>query len=318
MQADQITNAAMIGAGTMGAGFGLTFALHGIEARLYDISSGQLELAQKRIDQTLKLMVKEGYAQSGQAEEARKIISTHTDLESALDGVGYVLEAVPEKLELKQELFPSLERLSAPGAILASNTSALSISDIAQGCSSPELVCGMHWFNPPELVPVVEVIKGAKTSDATADLVYELIERLDHVPIRVKKEAPGFIGNRMQIALFREAMHILDEGIGDPQDIDRAIKHGLGFRWSFLGPLETADLGGLDVWHAVSSYLFPRISTAQEAPAALTALVEKGHLGVKTGSGFYEYSEESGQSSVQKRDLFFLRQRQLFKQVEGE
>ena len=317
MQAEQISTATVIGAGTMGAGFGLAFGLAGIEARLYDINPSQFEVAQKRIDNTLGLMVQEGYASREQAEKAKSLISTHTGLESALDGTEFVLEAVPENLELKQKLFPKLEELSGPDSILASNSSALSISAIAQGCKRQELICGMHWFNPPELVPLVEVIKGERTADSTADLVYDLVLRLDHVPIRVKKEAAGFIGNRMQLALFREAMHILEEGIGDPEDIDRAVKYGLGFRWSFLGPLETADLGGLDVWHAVASYLFPRISNTKAAPVTLSGLVEKGELGVKTGSGFYDYSKGAGQTSVEQRDLFFLRQQQLVKQVKG-
>lgn len=318
MKADQINKAAMVGAGTMGAGFGLTFTLQGIAARLFDINPAQLDLALQRIEQTFGLMVREGCIDAGQAEEAKKLISTHTDLEAALEGAPFVLEAVPEKLELKQELFPRLEQASAPDAILASNTSSLPVSEIVRDCARPDLVCGMHWFNPPDLVPLVEVVKGEKTSDATADLVYDLILRLDHVPIRVKKDVPGFIGNRMQLALFREAMHILNEGIGDPEDLDKAVKHGIGFRWSFLGPLETADLGGLDVWHAVASQLFPNLSDAKEPPAAFSALVEKGDLGVKTGRGFYDYSSSSGKSPVEMRDTFFLRQRMLYKKVVGE
>jgi 3-hydroxybutyryl-CoA dehydrogenase len=318
MKADQISKAAMIGAGTMGAGFGLTFALQGIEARLYDINQAQLDLALKRIEQTFGLMVREGCIENGQAEAAKNLISTHTDLETALEGAPFVLEAVPEKLELKQELFPRLEQASGPEAVLASNTSSLPVSQIARDCARPDLVCGMHWFNPPDLVPLVEVVKGEKTSDATADLVYDLILRLDHVPIRVKKDAPGFIGNRMQLALFREAMHIVNEGIGDPEEVDKAVKHGIGFRWSFLGPLETADLGGLDVWHAVATQLFPNLSDAKQAPEALSALVDKGDLGAKTGRGFYDYSSGGAVNPVEMRDTFFLRQRMLYKKVIGE
>ena len=315
MKAEYIHDVALIGAGTMGAGFGLCFALAGCRARLYDISRDQLQLGLNRIENALKLFVAEGLASPEQAQEALPRISTTTDLKSALDGVQYVLEAVPENLELKQKLFPEIEALVAEDTVLASNSSALSITAISKGCQRPERICGMHWFNPPEMVPLVEVIRGEKTSDATASLVYDLIKRLDHEPIMVNKEAPGFVGNRMQLALFREALNILQEGIAAPEDVDKALKYGIGFRWSWQGPMETADLGGLDVWSAVSSYLFPRISNATEPQDFFKEMIKEGKLGVKNGRGFYDYAPEDGLEAVRKRDIYFLRQRKLAKQV---
>ena len=316
MKVDHIHRTGMIGSGTMGAGFGLSFALAGIEAVLYDIEPGQLELGLARIDKALGLMIAEGLVEGRESDRILSRITATTDLGEAVAGSQFLLEAVPEVLELKKELFPRMEELGAPGTILASNTSALSITRIGSACRSPELVCGMHWFNPPELVPLVEVIPGEMTAPETAKAVFDLILKLDHVPIMVKKEAPGFVGNRLQLALFREAMHILEEGIAGPEEIDQAVKHSLGLRWSLLGPMRIADLGGLDTWGYVAEYLFPFLSNTPDPPQALTDLVGQGKLGVKTGQGFYTYSQDAGDEAVRQRDLYFLRQRRLVEDIE--
>ena len=315
MKADDISDVALIGAGTMGAGFGLCFALAGCRARLYDINPKQLGAGLARIENALKLFVSEGVVTSQEAAAVLPRISTSTSLPETLNGVQFVLEAVPEKIELKQDLFPKMEALVGPRTILASNTSALSISAIAGVCQRPELICGMHWFNPPELVPLVEVIKGQKTSEETVNLVYDLVKRLDHEPIIVQKEIPGFVGNRMQMALFREALNIMAEGVAGPEDVDKALKYALGFRWSWQGPAETADLGGLDIWNAVSTYLFPRISNMTETPEFFKKMIEAGKLGIKNGRGFYDYDEKAGLEAVRKRDLYFIRQRKMAQRV---
>lgn len=315
MEAQDIKKVAVIGAGTMGAGLALSFAQAGLETRLFDISREQMEIGLERMEKALELFRQEGVLTPSQAEKIPTLVSCLSDRAAALEGVDFVLEAVPEDLELKQRLFSEMEREVAPDTVLASNTSALYITQIAARCRRPELVCGMHWWNPPELVPLVEVIKGQKTSPATARLVYELCQRVDRVPIMVKKEVPGFVGNRMQLALFREALHIVEQGVADPQDVDRAVKYALGFRWSFIGPLETADLGNLDTWNRVANYLFPLLADSKQAPARLGELVAQGHLGVQTGKGFYEYSPQEAADLVRRRDQYFLRERRLVKQV---
>jgi len=315
MKVEDIRDAAMIGAGTMGAGFGLCFALARCRARLYDINQEQLDLGLTRIKNALDLFVSEGVITNQEAEAALPLISATTDLKEALSGVQFVLEAVPEVMDLKQNLFPEIESMVAEDTILASNTSALSITGIASVCERPENICGMHWFNPPELVPLVEVIKGEKTSKETASTVYELVEKLDHEPIMVKKEAPGFVGNRMQLALFREALHILEDGIAEPEDVDKAVKYALGFRWSWQGPAETADLGGLDTWNYVATYLFTKLSNMTETPGFFQKMIKDGKLGVKNGKGFYDYDSQAGLDAVRKRDLYFIRQRKTVREV---
>ncbi len=315
MKVNDIKKIAIIGAGTMGAGFGVCFARAGLETRLFDVSADQLAVGMDRIKKVIAMYLAEGLITPEQAESMPSLISTYTDRAQALEGVQFVLEAIPEDLALKQRVFAEMEDEVAPDTILASNTSALYVTEIARDCIRPELVCGMHWWNPPEFVPLVEVIKGEKTSEETARLVYELAEAADRVPIMVNKEAPGFVGNRMQLALFREAIHIVEQGIASPEDVDRAVKSALGFRWAFIGPIETADLGNLDTWNRVSNYLFPFLADNKEAPAQLKELAEAGHLGVQSGKGFYTYSPEDAAEAVRKRDLYFLRSRQLAKEV---
>jgi len=312
---EDISEAAVIGAGTMGAGMGLCFALAGFSVKLGDVKAEQLDIGLDRIDKALKLFQAEGLVSPEEARAARSRLSTTLDLGQALDGAQFALEAVPEILTLKQELFPRMEALVGDETVMASNTSGLSISAIASVCRRPERVGGMHWFNPPELVPLVEVIRGQQTSTATAELIYGLAEKAGKTPIMVKKEVPGFVGNRMQLALFREALNILAEGAASPEDVDKAVKCSCGFRWSWQGPLETADLGGLDVWGHVARYMFKELSTAAETPRFFEELIEAGRLGVKSGAGFYDYGPEAGPEAVRKRDLYFIRQGRLIQEV---
>ena len=177
---------------------------------------------------------------------------------------------------------------------------------LAGATERPELVAGLHFWNPPHLVPLVEVTKGRDTAEATATLLLELCRRLGKRPILVRHDVPGFVGNRLQFAVLREALHILAEGIATAEDIDAAMTAGPGRRYPLLGPLRTADLGGLDVFLAISSYLFADLDDAKEPPAMLADLVAQGKLGAKAGSGFYEYSPEALSQILSQRDRILL------------
>ncbi|MFN2225020.1 MAG: 3-hydroxyacyl-CoA dehydrogenase family protein, partial [Anaerolineae bacterium] len=244
MRFEDVQRMAMIGAGTMGAGMGMCYAQAGYEVALYDVQAAQLPMALERIANSQAVLVAEGLLPAEEAEAARGRITTTTDLAEALDGVQFVLEAAPERLDLKQRLFREMEGLCPADTILATNTSGLSITAIASACQHPERVGGQHWANPAEIVPLVEVIRGERTSDETLDVIYRVTEKLGKVPVLVQKDVPGFASNRLQFAVLREALHLVAEGIVSAEDVDRTLKNGVGFRYPWLGPLETADLGG--------------------------------------------------------------------------
>ena len=317
MKFKDVSNVAMIGAGTMGAGMSWRFAQSGYDVKLYDVSPQQLERACARLETIQKLFVEEGLIPAEAGRAARKRITTVARLEESLDGVQYVLEAVPERLSLKQELFVQFERCTLDDAILATNTSGLRITDIAAVCRHPERVGGMHWANPAEIVPLVEVIRGEQTSDNTVDVIYRVTEKLGKTPVVVNKDIPGFVSNRLQYAVFREALHLVETGVVSAEDVDRTLKCGVGFRYPWLGPLETADLGGLDVFHGIGQYLFKELSNMTLPPKFFDDVVRDGKLGIKTGQGFYDYQGVSREEVLRKRDLYFIRQLKLIREVKA-
>ena len=304
MKQRDIKRVAVIGAGTMGAGIALSYALAGCQIRLYDIKKQQLTTGLKRIEDKSSLLVSEEVVNGEEARAALLRISTTTDLVDALEGTDLVNEAAPEDLELKQALFARMEKEVSPDTVLATNTSGLSISSIASACKHPQRVVGLHWFNPPELVPLVEIIRGKKTSDNVVKSLRILISDMGKAPVVVNKDILGFVGNRLQYALLREALHLVEQGVASPEDVDTAVKRGLGFRWSWIGPMETADLGGLDVFYSVSDYLFADLCDDKRPQGFFKDLVDLKKLGTKTGEGFYQYTDEELPEIIRRRDLY--------------
>ena len=318
MEFEDIRRVAIVGAGTMGAGIGLCFAWAGYEITLYDLTTKVLDQALARIERSHGLFAQEGLISPQTAKVARSRISSTTRLKESLKGVQFVLEAVPERLELKQELFREMESLCSVDAILATNTSGLSITAVASVCRHPERVGGMHWGNPPEIVPLVEVIRGEKTSDHTLEVIHRIAEKLGKVSVAINKEIPGFASNRLQFALLREAFHLVEAGVMSPQDVDRALKCGIGFRYPWLGPFETADLGGLDVFHSIAQYLFKELSAMPVPPGFFSQIVEGGKLGIKTGQGFYDYQKGAREKILRQRDLYLVRQLKLIREIQQQ
>jgi 3-hydroxybutyryl-CoA dehydrogenase len=216
--------------------------------------------------------------------------------------VQLVVEAVPEMLSVKLPVYEQMDREADPEVIFASNTSGLSITKLGSATGRPEKVAGFHFWNPAHLMPLVEVTKGEKTSSEVAELLLALATRLGKKPILVRREVPGFIGNRLQCAVLREALHLVQEGFASAEDVDTAMKAGPGIRYAFLGPLETADLGGLDVFTNISNYLFEDLGRATKAQPYMADLVKEGRLGVKTGRGFYEYGGKTLSELLSARD----------------
>jgi len=307
MRASDICTVAVIGAGTMGSGIAGLFARAGCEVRLVDLSAELLQDAMDRLRRAQEALIQEDLLSPEEAAAAVERIRPLTSLAEACAGVQFLVEAVPENLTLKQEMFDRFDELSPAEAVFVSNTSGLSITELAGATHRPDLVAGMHFWNPPHVIPLVEVTEGPHTSDATATLVLDMCRRIGKRPILVRHDVPGFVGNRLQFAVLREALHILSEGIASAEDIDAAMTAGPGFRYCLLGPLRTADLGGLDVFLAISEYLFPQLNNDTQPPAVLRALVKNSRLGAKSGGGFYDYSPEDLNRIISQRDRLLLR-----------
>jgi 3-hydroxyacyl-CoA dehydrogenase len=276
--------AAIIGTGTMGPGMGAVLARAGLDTALHDVSAEQLEKAKAGVhvaEDVLDLL--EAPSRDGGR------VRFEPELAAALDGSEVVIEAVPEKVELKQELFPELERHVAVDAVLASNTSGIPITTIASVCANPERVVGMHWSNPPHLIPMIEVIPGEKTAPAVVDATCRLVREFGYHPV-VEKEVPGFVENRILYAIMRECLDLVDRGIIDPEGLDLNVRWGIGYKLAVIGPMELLDVAGLDIYNAVGSYLNTDLSTSGEVSATIRALIAEGKLGMKTGSGIYDYT----------------------------
>jgi 3-hydroxybutyryl-CoA dehydrogenase len=234
------------------------------------------------------------------------------------EGVELAIEAVSENLDLKRAIFSDLERLTPPQTILCSNTSGISISLISEKLRFKERVVGTHFWNPPHIVPCVEVIKSKFTGDEEFHTVVELMKRIGKEPVRVLMDVPGFLGNRLQHALWREAISLVEKGIAEPEDVDRVVKYGFGLRLPFLGPLETADLAGLDLTYDIHQYLFLDLENRSTPSPLLKTLVDQKTIGVKAKKGFYHWTDESIKQIIQQRDKTLLKITEVIKGLNRE
>src|SRR5579872_5919243 len=283
---------AVIGAGLMGHGIAQVFALAGHAVTITDTVVQNLDTAKARIAANLRDL--------GDDASAVERVTPCVDLADTLREADYAVEAVLENLALKQKLFAEIERHVRPDTILASNTSVIPITAIMQGLARRERALGTHWWNPPFLVPLVEVIETEWTSAATVAWTMKLHEAAGKTPAHVKKDVPGFIGNRLQHALWREAIALVEQGICDAETVDAVIKASFGQRLAVLGPLENADLVGTDLALAVHNVVLPAIDSRPSASPYLQALVASGKLGFKSGEGFRKWSQEE-QSALRAR-----------------
>jgi 3-hydroxybutyryl-CoA dehydrogenase len=300
MNLSDVRNISVMGSGIMGHGIGLTFALGGYEVILNDLSGELLNKAVEQIKKHLETLIEFGITTPEAAQKALSRIRTETDSRSAVRHADIVVEALPEVMDLKKRAFKELDDSCPSHTLIASNTSGLSLTETASEMKRQRQSQAViaHWWNPPYIIPVVEIVRGRYTSDQTADLIFRLLVAIGKKPVKVLKEAPGFLGNRMQFALYREALACLRDGIASAEDIDLAVKGTFGFRLPTIGPLETSDLGGLDTFLNISEYLFKEIDRSTEAPEILRQKVKTGKLGVKTGEGFYPYPGEKAQEKI--------------------
>ena len=274
---------AIIGAGLMGHALALVFADGGHEVTVTDPFPDTLATVKTRIAATLKML--------GKDDAASASVALHATLAEAVKAADIVIEAAPEKLPLKQDIFEQLEQHARPEALLASNTSVIPIGQIAARVQSKHRILGTHWYNPPYLVPLVEVIQTESTAPETISTVMALLTGLGKVPVHVKRDVPGFVGNRMQHALWREAIALIDEGVCDAETVDLVVKNSFGRRLAVLGPIENADQVGADLTLDIQTYLLPHLNRATEPTRTLRDLVANGKLGFKTNQGFKTWTE---------------------------
>lgn len=310
MKLKEVRNISVLGAGLMGHGIAQSFLMGGYPVWLYDIQESILGTAKHHIEKSLALFFQAGLIGEEGIEQALKRLTTTVDLRTAVEGSDFIVEAAPEDLKIKQELFQRVESFCGKDAILASNTSSLTLKDIGAQVKNRERLVVTHWFNPPQIVPTVEVVKGEWTSDETMDLAYGLLVKIKKLPVKIYQELPGFLVNRIQIAMAREILDLYHKGLASAADIDKAISGSIGFRLASIGPLLTMDLAGVKIWLKVCENLLPHLQSSIDPPKALQRLVAQGHEGIKSGKGFYDYTldfSEGGLNKViQKRDQEFL------------
>jgi 3-hydroxybutyryl-CoA dehydrogenase len=284
-EATALSTAAVLGAGTMGHGIAQVCAQAGFEVRLFDVADAPLEKGLAGIRGMLDKAVAKGKADAAEADAAFARLRGTTSLEEACAGCDLVIEAVPEKLALKREVFAAVERAAGPDALLATNTSSLSVGAIAEALERPERFLGLHFFNPVPLMALLEIVTGPRTDAAATAVAQKLGRRLGKEPI-VVRDAPGFASSRLGLALGLEAIRMVEQGVASPADIDKAME--LGYRHP-MGPLRLTDLVGLDVRLGIAEYLAGELGPRFEPPQLLRDKVAAGELGRKSGQGFYRW-----------------------------
>lgn len=299
---------AIIGSGTMGHSIALNAAWAGLSVNMYGLNDNDLLNGLKGIQQKISILVKNNLLAASQTEHILSCISLTKSKEDAVSDATFVLECIPEDLGLKQELFRFLDQLCPPGVILASNTSGLSLSTMIADTNHPDRFILTHFWNPAHLIPLVEVLRTSQTKSSVFNRTIDLLNLMGKKPVEVKKEVPGLIGNRLQFALLREAISLLEEGVASKEDIDAAVIYSIGRRLSVTGPIASADMGGLDVFTAISDYLFKDLNSTDRAFSSMRSLVEQNKKGLKSSEGYYHWDEKFSEKMVNSRERELIRQ----------
>ena len=293
---DNIKNIAVIGAGLMGHGIAQEFACAGYRVHLHDITEQQLNNARVQIGKNLTLLAENAVIEEISISATLQRIHTTTDLTVAAKTADFVVEAVSENLPLKQQIFEELDSLCQPHTILASNTTALMPSQIGVNTKRTDRILNTHYFNPPYLIPLVELIRSPDTSDETVSVTFDLLTAIGKTPAIIDKEALGFVGPRLQAALIREAFAIVEQGIASAETVDLVVRNSFGRRLSVAGPFEVFELAGWDLVLAAFEELYKDLNSSPDINPLLREMVESGKLGVKSGEGFYQWTDERQQA----------------------
>lgn len=295
-------NVSIIGCGTMGHSIALSAAWTGMSVNVYGVNEKDLENADKGLLSKLKVMIDNDVFNEEKAKQIRENIKLSTSLEETIAQSTFIIEVIPEVLDMKKEMYKKIESIVSKDVVIASNTSGFKPSLLAQEMHYPNRFIVTHFWNPAHLIPLVEVVKGERTDEQTIERAMQVMRDMNKQPILLNKEIPGFIGNRLQYALFREAQSLFEAGVATKEDIDAAVTYSIGRRLPVTGPLMTADMGGLDVFSAISNYLFEDLSTAQKSGTKLMKLVEENKFGDKNGEGFYTWDTDFSEQKNTERE----------------
>lgn len=292
MMVDQIKTICAVGAGAMGSTSALSFAMSGYTVHLYDVAEAGLDAGVKNMQAALETYRQHNLVRASDIPAIMDRVKIFTVMEQAASNADFILESIVENLAIKQQVFVALDKICPAHAIFGTNTSGISPTRIAEAISRKDKFVVTHFWNPAHLIPLVEVVPGEHTSKETVDIAYDLMHKIGKKPVRLSRECLGFVGNRIQAAALREALHIVSSGIASAEDVDAVVRYSLGRRYSETGPIESADMGGLDIFHSIFSYLAPDLCNETDIPEMLVKAIAQGKLGAKTGEGIYKWSAE--------------------------
>jgi 3-hydroxybutyryl-CoA dehydrogenase len=299
----------------MGPGIALSLALGGVRSTILSRTAEGAAAGLAKARAQAVALADNGLAAADEAQQAQGLLQASSDFDAAIAAADLVVESGPEDMAWKQDLFARMDGLARTAAVLASNTSGLSITAIASRCTRPERVLTTHYWNPPHLMPLVEIVKGEKTSPEIAEAVRRLLAACGKIPVVVKKDRPGQLGNRLQMALVREAAHIVAEGIADAADVDAVARNGFGLRMPAYGIFEHQDIVGLDLGIRVVDYVAQDLYNEPRAPENMRELVRAGKVGAKAGRGFYDWPPKNADEVRARRDAFLIEVLQYRKRV---
>ena len=286
MNLSNIKSVGIIGAGLMGHGIAIQFASNGYKVILNDVSEERLSSSIKNIESTCNQA-------NLDTNKLLSLIETQNSLDKTASNSDFVIEAVFEDLDVKRDIFEKLDSICSKDVVLASNTSSFKASQLAANCDFPERVIVANWWNPPHILPLIEVVNGPQVSEETSATTMALFRAIGKSPVLLQKESLGFIGNRMQFALLREAISIVENGIATPKEVDEVVKNSFGRRLALAGPFQVFDAAGWDTILAIANQLFPNLESSGDEPDLITKLVKNNKLGIKSGEGFYDWDEKS-------------------------
>lgn len=300
-----IRKVGIAGAGLMGSSIAQCFKQYGYEVVLFDVSEEVIASCRANVLINQQALVDAKLLTAAESQHIIESLTYSTEIDCFAD-CDLIVEAISEKLSIKSVFYELLSQTVRSDCLIASNTSAIPISQLAAFVTYPERLVGMHWINPPHLIRLIEIIKGEQTSDDAVTCIAQIAQSLDKEAVVLNHDVKGFAFNRLQFALLREALHLVDSGAMSVADVDKVVKHGLGFRWACYGPFEVADFGGIDTFSLITEFLNADLADDKTGSETLAKMVVNNQLGLKSGEGFYQYENEEATLAIKRRDERFL------------